>query len=1057
MNNKFKVGELLHKRSPFSKTWINFDGSYTMETFNEVVHYEDDGGQLRTVNPMFSRESDADDFQGIKVPFGARVPHVFTNGYTVSDGEEELTFIPVNARRVRGHVNPDKSNEVIYRNAWNSTHVKLEVTATGLKETIILKSEKAPTAFQFEVKGDTDGNLQLAPAWLVDANGVYRDVEQVVDNGIVTLTVDPDGLAYPIEVDPTIFVGNLVGAKNDNVVMSNTSDSVYLNPESMALLSNDIRRIYSKYPNMIKGIPSDAKITKATLTVYASAFSGVLKFRVHAVASDYNPDTLTWRGQPLISDNLVSPEVTLQVGSPSWNPIDITNIVQAKLDGTQVSALVMKSSNLSSGGDATIALSNNPYSGTRPFITVEFNAPPSKPTVVSPNGGETVAGSQAISWTASSDIRDYTEDPFIAKDAIIFSNKLAVGQSFTMNADNALIKRIYLRLGVSNSGIAYKMSLYHTNGSTGYWLADRSRLVAQGDVVFESGTSPVWCYADLPSVAVTKGNRYAIVIEPKDGSSITYQVSRTDTYRSNANGCAMIQDSTSSTFTGYDMDFLYKIVYSSGEAASQLRYNVQLSPDNGGTWKDIIPLSFAGATSQTYNFGNEAETSTAKVRVRAYDGISYGDWDESNGVFTISQNDPPAAPDNLSPNGTTVDRATVVRMSWRHNDPDGNDPQSKFELNWRLQGNSSWTVITQNTVNQYYDMPINTLPAGKIEWRVRTYDQGGLVGPYSTITVFTAAGKPTTPIITSPVNNSTITDAYPTITWSHPDQVQFRVRVFRTSDNVMLFEEIRTSPNKALSVSTALANSTAYYVNVAIADNSGIWSNDARVNFTVSYTQPNVPTVSNVVDNINGSITISVLNPFATGNTPRTEYNDFYRKTGNGEWIKLARVTNPSTGLVTWTDRTLTPNATEVYKVRAVGSNGAYIDSATMTVVVSLRDTQIAVASNTLSYVTLRKREGSKEVTGRTAVSSDFVGRPYPLTEFGSNLNRTYDYRFKVENWEDVVQMREFAQLGEAFILRDNWGKKDFVTFNSINIEEGRTFWYISLQPTKVYYQEAIE
>ncbi|AXN58350.1 virion structural protein [Bacillus phage Wes44] len=1057
MNNKFKVGELLHKRSPFSKTWINFDGSYTMETFNEVVHYEDDGGQLRTVNPMLSRETDTDDYQGIKVPFDARVPHIFSTGYAVGHGDEQLIFTPVGARKVRGKVNPDKINEIIYRSAWTGTDVKLEVTANSLKETIILKTEKAPTTFQFIVDGGTDGNLQLAPAWLTDANGVYRDVEQVVKDGIVTLTVDTDGLAFPIEVDPTIFVGNLVGAKNDNTVYSNNSDGVYLNEQSVALLSNDIRRIYSKYPNMIKGIPTDAKITKATLTVYASGFDGTLKFRVHAVASDYNPDTLTWRSQPLISDNLVSPEVTLQVGSPSWNPIDITSIVQAKLDGTQVSALVMKSSNLSSGGDATIALSNNQYSGTRPFITVEFNAPPSKPTVVSPNGGETVAGSQAITWTAANDIRDYTEDPFIAKDSIIFSNKLAVGQSFTMNADNALIKRIYLRLGVSNSGLSYKMSLYHTNGSTGYWLADKSRLVAQGDVVFESGTSPVWCYADLPSVAVTKGNRYAIVIEAKDGSSVTYQMSRTDTYRSNANGCAMVQDSTSSTFAGFDMDFLYKIVYSSGEAASQLRYNVQLSSDSGSTWKDIIPLSFAGATSQSYNFGNELETSTAKVRVRAYDGVSYGPWDESDGVFTISQNDPPGAPDNLAPNGTSIDRSKVTRMSWRHNDPDGNDPQSKFEINWRMQGSSSWTVVTQNSVNQYYDAPTNTFPAGKIEWRVRTYDQGGLVGPYSTVTVFTAAGTPTTPIITSPANNSTLPDANPTITWSHPDQVQYRVRVFKTSDNSMVFEAIKISPNKALTITTALANSTAYYVNVAIADSSGLWSNDARVNITISYTQPNTPTLSATVDNINGTVSLSVLNPFATGNTPRTDFNEFFRKTGNGEWIKVQRLSNPNTGLVNWTDRMPTPNATEVYKVRAVGSNGAYVDSSSVTVVVSLRDTQLAVASNTLSYVTLRKREGSKEVTGRKSVSSDFVGRPYPMTEFGSNLNRSMDYRYKVENWDDVLQIREYAQLGEAFILRDNWGKKDFVTFDTVNIDEGRTFWYVSIHLTKVYYQEAIE
>lgn len=1065
MTNTFKVGELLHKRSPISKTWINFDGSYTMEQYDEVVHYMDEGGQLRDIKPMLSSASDADDFHGVQVPFDAKVPRVFTSGYSIGDGNEELTFIPVSARNVKGAFDPGKPNEILYKTAWIGTDVKLELTPNSLKETIILKSEKAPTSFQFEIKsGQADltlGNLKLAPAWLTDANGVYRDVEQnltiVGEKLFVTLNVDTEGLTYPIEVDPTIWVNNLVNSKANNVVMSNASDSVYNKEQSTALIFNDIRRIYMKFPDMIKNVSTDATITSAKLTVYASAFEGVLKFRAHAVASDYSADTLTWRNQPLISDNLISPEVTLQVGSPSWNDIDITSIVQAKLDGTQVSAIVLKSSSLSSGGNATIALADNPYSGTRPFITVKFNAPPGRPTVTRPNGGETIAGAQAVEWTAANDLRDFTLDPFPMKDAIIFSSMLAVGQSFTMDADNAKIKRIYLRLGVSNSSLAYKMSLYHCNGSTGYWLADRSRLVASGDVVFESGTSPAWCYADLPSVDVVKGNRYAIVIEAKDGSSITFQLARTDTYHSNGLGCAMTQQSTSNSFTGYDMDFLYKVVYSSGEAASELRYNVQLTTNNGSTWKDIIPLSFAGATSQTYNFDNEPETSTAKVRIRAYDGVSYGDWDESNGVFSISHNDPPAAPDNLSPNGTTEDRSTPTRFSWRHNDPDGSDPQSRFELHWRLQTASSWTVVSQNTPNQYYDMGANVMSAGKIEWKVRTYDQGGLVGPFSNVALFTAAGKPTTPVITSPVNNATLPDARPLVTWSHPNQVQYRVQVLRTSDNAVVFDVTRTSTNKALSIDTALSNNTAYYIQVAIADSTGLWSDYARVNITIAYTQPTVPTVSVTTDNINGTATLSILNPFPTGDIPRTTWNDIYRKTGNGNWIKIARVTNPSTGLVSYTDRALTPNATEVYLVKAVASNGAFRDSAQYTVIVTLKFVQIALASNTLNYVTLNKRDAGKEVTGRQAVSTDFVGRPYPMTEFGSNLNRSYDYRYKVSSWEDVEQIREFAQMGEAFLLRDNWGKKDYVTFNSVSIEEGRTFWYVSIQPIKVHYVEEIE
>ena len=182
MANTFKVGELLNKRSPVSKTWTNFDGSYTMELHDEVVHYMDEGGQLRDIKPMLSSESDADDFQAIQVPFDASVPRVFTSGYSISDGNELLTFTPVSARNVKGTFDPAKPNEVLYKTAWIGTDVKLELTPNSLKETIILKSEKAPTSFKFEIESRqsdlTLGNLKLAPAWLTDANGEYRDVAQ---------------------------------------------------------------------------------------------------------------------------------------------------------------------------------------------------------------------------------------------------------------------------------------------------------------------------------------------------------------------------------------------------------------------------------------------------------------------------------------------------------------------------------------------------------------------------------------------------------------------------------------------------------------------------------------------------------------------------------------------------------------------------------------------------------------------------------------------------------------------------------------------------------------
>lgn len=55
---------------------------------------------------------------------------------------------------------------------------------------------------------------------------------------------------------------------------------------------------------------------------------------------------------------------------------------------------------------------------------------------------------------------------------------------------------------------------------------------------------------------------------------------------------------------------------------------------DGTVWTDVVALTLPGATSQSW--APPAESASAKVRLRAYYGGGlYGQWDESNGVFSI--------------------------------------------------------------------------------------------------------------------------------------------------------------------------------------------------------------------------------------------------------------------------------------------------------------------------------------------------------------------------------------------------------------------------------------
>ncbi|MFC4812910.1 RHS repeat domain-containing protein [Paenibacillus sp. GCM10023250] len=90
---------------------------------------------------------------------------------------------------------------------------------------------------------------------------------------------------------------------------------------------------------------------------------------------------------------------------------------------------------------------------------------------------------------------------------------------------------------------------------------------------------------------------------------------------------------------GETIDALTTIQWLAGEdpnkPQSGLQYQVQFSGDGGSTWKDLISLSLPGATSASVDFRTIAPSTNALIRIRAFNGSTYGAWDQSNAVFTV--------------------------------------------------------------------------------------------------------------------------------------------------------------------------------------------------------------------------------------------------------------------------------------------------------------------------------------------------------------------------------------------------------------------------------------
>lgn len=919
-SQSFKVGEMLNKRTQNTKTWMNFDGSFTTEIHSGVVHFEDENGNLQNINTDLMDEADFDsidipvaregkekfreaktkakadkaknklnrdnfDYQGLFVPFESKIPRNFKKGYTIGKGQNKLTFKPMGASSSKGYVEEGKKNEIQYQDAWNDTDVILEITPDGIKETMILKTDRAPLTFSFEIDGQieddlTAGALKLSPAWLEDANKERRDVSQAIRReGEITyidLVADVEGLVYPIEIDPTVtiqgasqiqdtYVSNYFSFVNSNMSATNSimvgSSS---NETGRGLFKIDLSSIVGK-------------VTSATLnTKVTGVFSQTdnTTFNVHEVLQPFNISTVTWNNQPSIGADIYGTTTRQSTGPMNFN---ITTLIDKWVSGQSVNnGLMIKAlyeSHIDNG--KVIVSTESTTVSDRPNLSITYNQAPTAPTVTAPNGGETWNSSHTVEWLGSTD-SDSTLTTYNHGNGTNNTFSIQAGQKrgYKFSSTNDILKEIQfgfqnLANYVSNNVI---VGLYEveTNGVPSQFIVGVNPTI-QGSGTYRQFTATF-------EQIIVPNKEYVVVIEIVGGSTTTFDISGTT-----LTGTMWVVNSGTtwgtSTYTPWSLvkTTTYK----------NIRYQIQLSTDNGVNWSDIVALTTAGATQYVHDFINAPQSSTSKIRIRAYDGSSYGPWDESNGVFSIVHNTAPNAPTNLTPI-TTKDRAGIIRFAWTHNDPE-NDAQSKFDLDYRVQGSPTWINVTQNTINQYYDLPAGTLPRGTIEWRVRTYDQADLSGPYSDIKTFLAGDKPAKPTTLSPVDGSTVSVSMPTVQWSSVGQVGYTLKVLDATKTTTLWETTQTSNNKAHTIGYDLENQTNYTIQLTIRNSDGITSDVEESDIYVSYTPPAKGQVVAVADNVRGALSIDITHLTPAGTVPNVSSNEIYRrKKGETEWERIA-------------------------------------------------------------------------------------------------------------------------------------------------------------------------
>lgn len=455
-----------------------------------------------------------------------------------------------------------------------------------------------------------------------------------------------------------------------------------------------------------------------------------------------------------------------------------------------------------------------------------------------------------------------------------------------------------------------------------------------------------------------------------------------------------------------------------------LRYQLQLSTNNGSSWKDLVALTPPGAISNIYDFINELETSTAKIRVRAYDGTSYSEWDESNGVFTIQHNIAPSTPNNLSPSGIVIDRLKTQRLLWKHNDSP-NDIQSKADIQWRSQGATLWQNIESNGPDQEYFIAPNTFPNGQIEWRVKTYDAAGLQSPWSNNAVFTAAEPTSAPTIIQP--GTLVNVARPVIEWTSPSQASYQIIIEDALSTIVWDTGEIESSVKARTTGVDLINGAAYKMKIRIKDGGGLFSSYVERAITVSYTPPAMP----IVETFNGQsgIAFSISTPVPSGTQPNVIGNEIYKKIDD-QWIRIALNLINS-----FTDYAVASEESVQYRVRAIGDNGTFKETEVLQVVapklngVWLHDVlDPGMTIHRFKYYRDISDSRSSEHAFR-----QFAGRNKPTIEHGAYAEYNLSVELNVLKRDgDMNRLEAFNRNRSTLLYRDARGRKFYTTIPSL-------------------------
>jgi len=235
------------KRTAFTSTYVNNDGTKTMEysvnqrnykdgsawkqidnSLNAVTEKAPDPTLWQTITGTQPEAPEPEEFKGKAGTMSADIQPL-ADGVTMNVAGKTIVMKPIGARDVKPTKQDD--NSVIYKDAWPNVDLEYELRGESIKEIIIVKNKDAQTDFNFSVTGGKVINhptrqgeltieglpeeysfsaltLSLQDRGVISESHVSQAPNEAADG--IAVTLDKDWMkaqpadSFPMRIDPSL-------------------------------------------------------------------------------------------------------------------------------------------------------------------------------------------------------------------------------------------------------------------------------------------------------------------------------------------------------------------------------------------------------------------------------------------------------------------------------------------------------------------------------------------------------------------------------------------------------------------------------------------------------------------------------------------------------------------------------------------------------------------------------------------------------------------------------------------------------------------------------------